>query len=177
MRVKVSKKGEPSKTSAKAVQTELFTDRLDSGLPKGGGTSRRDQRMGLFSRLEEQRTLTMSTMDSVSEPLHLHQAFKRVRDSGGSAGIDGVTPNDHVQNLSSRINSLQQRLDSGTYEPSAVRGVEIEKPTGGTRLLGIPTVEGRIVQQSIRHELQRIFDPYFSENSFGFRPAAHRIRL
>lgn len=54
--------------------------------------------------------------------------------------------------------------------------VEIEKPTGGTRLLGIPTVEDRIVQQSIQHELQRIFDPYFSENSFGFRPgcSAHQ---
>jgi len=172
----VSKKDVPSKTSEKVIQTELFNRGLDSGLQKGGGTSRRGQRMELFSRLEEQRTLTMSTMDSVSDPLHLLQAFKRVRENGGSAGIDGVTPNAYVQQLSLRINSLQQRLESDTYEPNAVRGVEIEKPTGGTRLLGIPTVEDRIVQQSIQNELQRTFDPYFSENSFGFRPgrSAHQ---
>ena len=172
----MSKKDVPSKTSEKVIQTELFNRGLDSGLQKGGGTSRRGQRMELFSRLEEQRALTMSTMDSVSDPLHLLQAFKRVRENGGSAGIDGVTPNAYVQQLSLRINSLQQRLESDTYEPNAVRGVEIEKPTGGTRLLGIPTVEDRIVQQSIQNELQRTFDPYFSENSFGFRPgrSAHQ---
>ncbi len=172
----MSKKNEASKTNAKAVQTELFTGKFDSGIQEGGRTSRRDQRMELFSRLEEQRTLTKSTMDSVSDTLHLLHAFKRVRENGGSAGIDGVSLNDYSQNLTLRINSLRQRLNSDTYEPSAVRGVEIEKPTGGTRLLGIPTVEDRIVQQSVQNELQRIFDPYFSENSFGFRPgrSAHQ---
>ena len=139
----MSKKNESSKTNAKAVQTELFTGKFDSGIQEGGRTSRRDQRMELFSRLEEQRTLTKSTMDSVSDTLHLLHAFKRVRENGGSAGIDGVTLNDYSQNLTLRINSLRQRLNSDTYEPSSVRGVEIEKPTGGTRLLGIPTVEGR----------------------------------
>jgi len=113
----VSKKNEPSKTSVKAVQTELFTCWHDSGLQKGGGTSRGDQRMELFSRLEEQRTLSMSTMDSVSDPLHLLLVLKRVRENGASVGIDGVTANDYAQNLALRINSLQQRLDSGPLSP------------------------------------------------------------
>ncbi len=172
----MSKKDVPSKTGGKAIQTELFNWAPGSGVQKGSGTSRSVQRMELISRLEEQRALTKSTMDRVAEVHGLLHAFKRVKKNGGSGGIDGITLSDYGRNLASNINCLQKQLDSGTYEPSAVRGVEIEKPTGGTRLLGIPTIGDRTVQQSIQTELQRIFDPYFSDNSFGFRPgrSAHQ---
>ena len=115
-------------------------------------------------------------MDKISDQLHLLKAFRRVKRNNGTAGIDGITLGEYERDLSANIKQLQIHLEAGTYEPSAVRGVEIEKPNGGTRLLGIPTIGDRVVQQSIQTELQRVFDPYFSENSYGFRPgrSAHQ---
>jgi RNA-directed DNA polymerase len=67
-------------------------------------------------------------------------------------------------------NSIRQALEEGTYEPSPVRRIEIPKPNGGVRLLGIPTVTDRFIQQAIAQVLTPLFDPMFSNNSYGFRP-------
>lgn len=172
----MSKDNELSKEWVQGKQGDLFAMKHESGTKKGGGTSRKDQMVELFSRLEEQRTLTTDTVDKISDERHLLKAFQHVKRNDGAAGIDGVTLGDYEQDLSANIKQLQNHLKAGTYEPSAVRGVEIEKPNGGTRLLGIPTIGDRVVQQCIQTELQRVFDPYFSENSYGFRPgrSAHQ---
>lgn len=172
----MSKKNGLSKECNHGKQGDLFAIEQDSGTKKGGSTSRKDQRIALFSRLEDQRTLTTHTVDKISDQLHLLKAFRRVKRNNGTAGIDGITLGEYERDLSANIKQLQIHLEAGTYEPSAVRGVEIEKPNGGTRLLGIPTIGDRVVQQSIQTELQRVFDPYLSENSYGFRPgrSAHQ---
>lgn len=172
----MSKKDELSKECKHGIQGDLFAMEQDSVTMKGGGTSRKDQKIELISRLEEQRTLTTNTVDKISDQLHLLKAFRRVKRNGGTAGTDGITLGEYERDLSANIKQLQIQLKAGTYEPNAVRGVEIEKPNGGTRLLGIPTIGDRVVQQSIQTELQRVFDPFFSENSYGFRPgrSAHQ---
>lgn len=172
----MSKKNILSKACTQGIQGDLFANGQDSGTKKGCSTSRKDRKIALISRLEEQRTLTTGTVDKISDQLHLLQSFRRVKRNDGTAGTDGITLGDYEQDLTANIKQLQTQLRAGTYEPSAVRGVEIEKPNGGTRLLGIPTIGDRVVQQSIQTELQRVFDPHFSGNSYGFRPgrSAHQ---
>ena len=97
-------------------------------------------------------------------------AWKRVKANHGAPGVDGITVEqfpDHTRELWA---SIRQSLLSGTYQPLPVKRVEIPKPTGGTRPLGIPTVLDRLIQQAIAQVLSPIFDPAFSESSFGFRP-------
>lgn len=174
--LKVSKNNELSKEWKQGKQGDLFTVQQDSGRKGEGGTSRKTQKIELFSRLEEQQTLTTGTVDKVSDQWHLLKAFQEVKRNKGTAGIDGVTLEEYEQELIANMKQLEKSLQAGTYEPSAVRGVEIEKPNGGMRLLGIPTIGDRVVQQCIQSELQKVFDPYFSDNSYGFRPghSAHQ---
>jgi len=109
-------------------------------------------------------------MNQILSRDNLIQAIKRVERNKGSHGVDDMP----VQNLRTHImkhwDSLRQQLEEGTYKPSPVRRVEIPKPDGGVRLLGIPTVIDRFIQQAIAQVLTRIFDPRFSKYSFGFRP-------
>ncbi|WP_036835076.1 group II intron reverse transcriptase/maturase [Pontibacillus litoralis] len=101
---------------------------------------------------------------------NLIQALKRVERNKGSHGVDGMP----VQNLRPHLVTEWQRIKSslldGTYQPQPVRRIEIPKPNGGVRLLGIPTVLDRFIQQAIAQELTKIYDSTFSENSYGFRP-------
>ena len=102
---------------------------------------------------------------------NLHAAWQHVRANKGAAGIDGLTIDAFpawARNGNWQI--IEEQLASGRYRPSPVRRVEIAKPDGGTRLLGIPTITDRIIQQAIAQVLTPIFDPTFSDNSFGFRP-------
>ena len=97
-------------------------------------------------------------------------AWLAVTRNGGAPGIDGMTTTqlrDHVRKL---WEAIRTKLLAGTYVPSPVRRVEIPKPNGGVRLLGIPTVLDRWIQQMLLQKLQSIFDPTFSSSSFGFRP-------
>jgi RNA-directed DNA polymerase len=109
-------------------------------------------------------------MNQILSRDNLIQAIKRVERNKGSHGVDDMP----VQNLRSHImkhwDSLRQQLEGGTYKPSPVRRVEIPKPDGGVRLLGIPTVIDRFIQQAIAQVLSRVFDPHFSQHSYGFRP-------
>ncbi|MDY0250919.1 MAG: reverse transcriptase domain-containing protein [Pseudomonas sp.] len=89
----------------------------------------------------------------------------------GAAGIDGMTIDAFPAWVrSGNWKALKQQLVAGCYQPAPVRRVEIAKPDGGTRQLGIPTVTDRVIQQAIAQVLTPIFDPDFSEHSFGFRP-------
>ena len=97
-------------------------------------------------------------------------ALRAVQRNAGAAGIDGMTVKQLESHLRRHWESVRAKLLAGTYTPSPVRRVEIPKPTGGTRALGIPTVLDRFVQQLVLQELQPIFEPLFSEHSDGFRP-------
>jgi len=105
------------------------------------------------------------------QPENLHRAWRQVKANNGAAGIDGMTI--EAFPLWVQQGGWQQcksQLELGEYQPSAVRRVEIDKPDGGKRKLGIPNVIDRVIQQSIAQILTPLFDPSFSANSFGFRP-------
>ncbi len=97
-------------------------------------------------------------------------AWKRVKANKGSAGVDGLTIEQTAEHLKERWPQVRKELIAGKYQPQAVRRVEIPKPTGGMRELGIPTVMDRLIQQALLQVLQPLMDPTFSEFSHGFRP-------
>ena len=97
-------------------------------------------------------------------------AWLAVKRNGGAPGIDGMTTGQLRDHVREHWETIQTKLLNGTYVPSPVRRVEIPKPNGGTRMLGIPTVLDRWVQQMLLQVLQPIFDPGFSDHSYGFRP-------
>lgn len=101
---------------------------------------------------------------------NLNLAYKRVKAKKGSHGVDGMTVDELLPFLKRHGETIRQRILAGDYSPQPVRRVEIPKPDGGVRQLGIPTVTDRLIQQAIAQELNKIFDPDFSENSYGFRP-------
>jgi len=109
-------------------------------------------------------------MERILSRENLLSALKRVERNKGSHGVDGMP----VQNLRKHIlthwESMRMELLQGTYEPQSVRRVEIPKPDGGVRLLGIPTVIDRFIQQAIAQVLSSLYDPMFSDHSYGFRP-------
>ena len=98
------------------------------------------------------------------------QAWKRVKANKGAPGIDGVTIEDFPDHARAHWPAVRQQIKEGRYQAQAVRRVEIPKADGGKRLLGIPIVIDRVIQQAIAQVLTPIFDPTFSESSFGFRP-------
>jgi RNA-directed DNA polymerase len=100
----------------------------------------------------------------------LKAGFHAVRRNGGSPGIDGVTIKAYGARLEEELAQLQAELVGWSYKPNPVRRVEIPKPTGGVRLLGVPCIRDRVVQASLKLLLEPIFDPEFSESSYGFRP-------
>lgn len=104
------------------------------------------------------------------------KAWERVKANKGAPGIDQMPINDFLAFAREHWEKIRSSLRAGTYQPLPVRRVEIPKPTGGTRPLGIPTVLDRLIQQAVAQVLLPIFDPHFSEASFGFRPgrSAHR---
>lgn len=97
-------------------------------------------------------------------------ALSRVETNKGSHGVDGMSVKDLRRHIVQNWQAIRESIESGTYEPSPVRRVEIPKPNGGTRVLGIPTVTDRLIQQAITQVLTPVFDPTFSERSYGFRP-------
>jgi len=115
-------------------------------------------------------------MEEVCERENRREALKRVRANKGSPGIDGMTVDELPEYLEQHWPAIREQLLSGTYEPKPVKRVEIPKPDGGVRKLGIPTVLDRFVQQAVQQVLQQQWDPTFSEHSHGFRPkrSAHQ---
>ena len=100
---------------------------------------------------------------------NLETAWKRVKANGGAAGVDGMTVQQLPEYLKQHWPVIREQLLSGTYEPQPVKRVEIPKPDGGIRKLGIPTVLDRLIQQALYQALQAWYDIRFSDHSFGFR--------
>jgi group II intron reverse transcriptase/maturase len=108
--------------------------------------------------------------DRVWERGNLLTALKRVEQNGGAPGIDGMTVEELRPYLREHWLEVRERLDQQTYKPNPVRRVEIPKPDGGVRLLGIPSVLDRFLQQAVAQALTPLFEPLFSNHSYGFRP-------
>jgi len=119
---------------------------------------------------------TFNLLEKILSRDNMNAAYKQVVRNKGSHGIDGMKVDELLPYLKKNGNNLIEELKAGTYRPKPVRRVEIPKPDGGVRLLGIPTVVDRMIQQAIAQILTPIFAPEFSENSFGFRPgrSAHQ---
>jgi RNA-directed DNA polymerase len=115
-------------------------------------------------------------MEEICDRENMKEALRRVKANKGSAGIDGMTVGGIADYLKQHWPTVRERLLNGTYEPNPVRRVEIPKPDGGVRKLGIPTVLDRLIQQAVMQVLQRQWDGTFSEHSYGFRPgrSAHQ---
>ena len=115
-------------------------------------------------------------LERILDRNNLNQAYLKVKKNGGSAGIDGMTVEEMLPYLKIHREELLDALRSERYKPKAVKRVEIPKPDGGKRMLGVPTVIDRMIQQAIVQVLQPIYEPLFSENSYGFRPkrSAHQ---
>lgn len=101
---------------------------------------------------------------------NLYRALGRVEANKGAAGVDGMAVAELRAHLRQHWPSIRTKLDAGTYAPSPVRRVTIPKPDGGERMLGIPTVQDRLIQQAMHQVLSEEYEPRFSDHSYGFRP-------
>jgi len=141
---------------------------VDFGEAGSGPETNEEQQA--FTAMDQQRALTQNLMERVVLPSNLNAAYKRVKANKGSAGIDGMTVDKLSPWLAKHKGQLIEQLVTGSYTPWTIRGVQIDKPTGGVRQLGIPTVIDRFVEQAILQVLEPILDSTFSTSSHGFRP-------
>ncbi len=127
-------------------------------------------------RVNERRSLDPISVEGVVKRENMLSAWKQVRANQGASGIDGISIEEFPKYAHENWEGIKQSLLEGGYQPSPVKRVEIPKDSGGTRKLGIPTVMDRVIQQAITRILTPVFDPHFSESSFGFRPgrSAHQ---
>ena len=141
--------------------------------PKGGADGR---------RVAGKPNPNVDLLEQILSRGNMIEAWKRVKANKGAPGIDNMPIDDFMAYARKHWDNIRASLCTGTYQPLPVKRVEIPKPTGGTRPLGIPTVTDRLIQQAISQVLTPIFDPGFSEASFGFRPgrsahnAVYRVR-
>ncbi len=110
---------------------------------------------------------------------NLNLAYKRVYANEGAGGADGMSVTELHHHLQQNGNELVNKILAGSYQPSAIKGVEIPKPNGTTRLLGVPTATDRVFQQALHQVFEPLFEPGFHENSYGFGPQrnAHQAVL
>lgn len=111
-----------------------------------------------------------SLYDRLLHETALKNAFRKVKSANGAPGIDGQSCKDFAAELDQHVLELLSELRAKTYQPQPVKRVEIEKPDGGIRLIGIPTVRDRVVQQALKNVLEPIFEPGFHPSSYGYRP-------
>jgi group II intron reverse transcriptase/maturase len=109
-------------------------------------------------------------LEKILDRNNLNRAFKRVKANEGAPGVDGMTIDETYQWLREHSHELTDRIQRGRYTPKPVRRVEIPKPDGGVRKLGIPTVTDRIIQQAMAQQMMPIFEPLFADGSYGYRP-------
>lgn len=150
--------------------------------PKVGGRNLPRVGSGASSITAKQENtchVTEHTMETVVEEQNMQRAYKRVMGNKGSAGIDTMPVESLKPYLQKHWLVIKEELLDGRYTPQPVLRVEIPKPQGGKRLLGIPTVVDRLIQQALQQVLVEVFDPGFSDYSYGFRPrcSAHQAVL
>lgn len=149
------------------IQLELaFTaERKDEARP----AERKGTEPSLAKYESESLAESERLMEAICEAKNLKQALRRVKANGGSPGIDGMKTEELGPWLIANWERVREELLRGRYRPQAVKRVEIEKPDGGTRKLGVPTVIDRFIQQAVLQILQKIWEPTFSDSSYGFR--------
>ena len=123
----------------------------------------------LGSGKEERRNMS-EMLEKILSNENIEKAYRRVYSNKGVGGVDGVTTKELEEYMRVNWRSIKEQIRARTYKPQPVLRVEIPKPNGGVRKLGIPTVIDRVIEQAITQVLTPIFDPMFSENSYGFRP-------
>ena len=163
-------------TKTDGIQLALdFTSSKEKSIPFPNGDIGNEAvgRKGadLISMLERRRALTSNWMEEIVSYENLTKAYRQVIGNGGSSGVDGMETEELKDWLRKNLSELRRKLLSGEYEPKEVRQVEIPKSSGGTRILGIPTVIDRLIQQAIHQKLSPLYEEQFSENSYGFRPS------
>jgi RNA-directed DNA polymerase len=137
----------------------------------GTGETKERERQAFTVVKEKTQPEAERVLEEVLRRENMVSALRRVRSNKGAPGMDGMTVEELVPYLKTEWPRIREELLKGTYEPMPVRQVEIPKPNGnGMRALGIPTVLDRMIQQAILQVLTPIFDPHFSESSYGFRP-------
>jgi RNA-directed DNA polymerase len=156
------------------IQTELNFSSTPAGEAREAGSEEAESFPATNDPQSPARTNRL--MEEVCERENLKEALRRVKANKGSAGIDRVTVDGIADYLKQHWPAIREQLLSGTYQPKPVRRVEIPKPDGGVRKLGIPTVLDRFIQQAVMQVLQAQWDPTFSDHSYGFRPgrSAHQ---
>ena len=155
------------------TQLSLFELEGDSVRPdasgEGGTGPAAYEEWQALTASNRERALTGDLMERVCERENLNRAYKRVKANKGAPGIDGMKVRELHGWLREHKEELVETLLDGSYESQPILGKEIDKPSGGKRRLGIPTVVDRLVQQAILQVLEGIVDPTFSESSYGFR--------
>src|SRR5437773_7409911 len=141
----------------------------DTGRNSEAATTRAEVDMATRSRAKAE-VATTGLMEAVVERGNLTLAYQRVLENQGAAGVDQLAVSELKEHLKRHWPKIRARLLAGRYQPAAVRRVDIPKPQGGVRTLGIPMVVDRLIQQALHQVLQVIFEPTFSDASFGFRP-------
>src|SRR5580700_3984590 len=156
------------------IQYSLALEPGDRGEPRVSGYPGAEPFVA--KPVPESPALTEQLMEEVCDRENLVRAWKRVRRNKGSPGVDGMTIDDAKDYLREHWPSIRSQLLDGTYQPQPVKRVEIPKPGGGIRKLGVPCVVDRLIQQAVLQVLQDRWDPTFSEHSYGFRPgrSAHQ---
>jgi RNA-directed DNA polymerase len=120
--------------------------------------------------MPDEPTRREATLEAVLAPENLRAAWLAVKANDGAAGVDGRSIRETAEHLKTQWGTIAKKLRAGEYRPGAVRAVDIPKPNGGVRTLGIPNVQDRLIQQAIQQVLTPVFEPEFSEHSHGFRP-------
>lgn len=170
----------PSDRSTRSQATFAFVTESeathDASEPQRGQSTPADVKKTALDLVSE------NLMEQVVETRNMEQAWKKVQANRGAPGPDGVTLDKFFQTFRDQWPTVRQQLLEGTYQPSPARRKTIPKPDGSERNLGIPNVQERLIQQAVLQVLTPIFDPGFSESSFGFRPkrsaqgAVHQVQ-
>ncbi len=165
--------------SGKRQKTQYLQLRLALASESRGetlGAARQGTEPLVAKRPPESPAMEEPLMEEVCERKNLEMAWKRVRRNQGSPGVDGLTIDQTADYLREHWPTIREQLLDGTYSPQPVKRVEIPKPDGGVRKLGVPCIVDRLIQQALLQVLQKQWDPTFSEHSYGFRPgrSAHQ---
>src|SRR6202140_3271350 len=164
--------GERQKTRPEQLGLAFPTESRGEA-PRAGG---RGTEALMAKRGNENPADTERVMEEVCERENCKQALRRVQANRGSSGVDGMNVGELADYLGQHWPAIREQLLSGTYRPQPVKRVEIPKPDGGVRKLGIPALLDRFIQQAVLQVLQGRWDRTFSDHSYGFRPgrSAHQ---